>query len=375
MRIALTITELDVGGAEKCIADLAIWLAGHGSEVKVFAIGPEPAAGFRGLLEQLEEQHIDCSFGGFRGLSRTLKAKAWLHDSLSAFEPDIVQSMLFHANVLTAVSRPKDSVFVGGARVRQVQRSRQLIQAWSARKMERLVCVSQDVAEHCERVEGIPSKKLTVIPNGITLPQLAPHTNRAPNIPPGRFILAIGRLSDQKGFRELLQDADGLLEPLPDHQLVILGSGPQRAELEDLKQNCNSGQRIHLAGWQPNVDQWLAACDLFILPTHYEGMPNALLEAMSHAKAVVVNDADGVRQVLGEGELASVQLAAPLKTATHPQGSASDLINKALKLSLTPTLAAEAGAYNLKRIKEHFNLEDQLAKYYKLYQTLLERSG
>lgn len=368
MRIALTITELDVGGAEKCLTDLAIWLARRDIEVKVLALGPPPPEERSGLFSRLTEAQIECSFGGFQGIRQAPSATSWLRKQLRAFQPQIVQSMLFHANVLTAVAKPRSCIFVGGARVRQVERSRQLLQAWAARRMYALVCVSQDVARHCEQVEGIPASKLAVIPNGVSPPVAEPSAERA-GIPNGPIILSVGRLSDQKGFRELLLSADKLLEPLPTHQLVIVGSGPQLAELEAVQKQCRYGDRIHLAGWRCDVHRWLNACELFVLPTHYEGMPNALLEAMSHGKPVVINDVDGAGEVLGRGRLGSIQLAKPLDRHS-PSDSAADLIDKALHLANNPSLAAEAGVYNLSRIRNEFSLETQLAKYLDLYRSL-----
>src|SRR5690606_36333088 len=90
-----------------------------------------------------------------------------------------------------------------------------------------------------------------------------------------------------------------LLDLLPmleatDSHLLVVGDGP---EANRLRAGANS--RLHLAGWQSDVAAILAACQTLVLPSRYEGMPNAVLEAMAVGLPVVVTPVEGVQEILG----------------------------------------------------------------------------
>lgn len=365
MRIALTITELDAGGgAEKCLVRLACWLKRQGHFVTVFAIGPPPPRDQNVTVSMLDRAAVPVHFGGFSGASQAPSAVLWLRKALRECKPDVVQSMLFHANVLTALCLPKHAIWFGGARVRQPQRVRGILQRLASWRMRKLVCVSQDVALHSSKTEGIPREKTVVIPNGIDLNTCVPREWNEFDLPPdSRVILSVGRLADQKGYRELLSYADTILQDNPQHHIVIMGQGPQLAELQSLQERSQSQGRVHLLGWQTNIESWMAACEIFVLPTHYEGMPNAILEAMAAGKPVVVNDVDGVREVVGTSPPADRQIADKLAV-----DGGADLASRVSLLIASEEMRAELGQANRQRIVTHFAAEEQFRKYLDLYE-------
>ncbi|GAB5404779.1 MAG: glycosyltransferase [Aureliella sp.] len=364
MRIALTITELDVGGAEKCLTQLALWLKAGGHRVEVFSLGPPPPEGQDKFPRLLAAAEIQVHFGGFKGAHRAVPAIQWLRKSLREFSPEIVQSMLFHANLLTSFAIPADAKFFGGARVKQPERIRRKLQGWAAKKMEKLVCVSADVMRSSLQLEGVPAEKLCVIPNGVSVSTDCEVGDWSElGLPKGcRVILSIGRLAPQKGYRELIHHADDILRNNPAHHIVIIGQGPFEPELRDLAATTQHPTRIHIAGWHADIGKWLSACELFILPTHYEGMPNALLEAMAAGLPVVVNDVEGIREVLGTGNTTSSQVARRLC-----EDNGENLAKLTQQLIASDSLRQECGQANLQRVKEHFSTDDQFRKYLDLY--------
>ncbi len=368
MRIALTITELDVGGAEKCLTQLACWLKRVGHTVEVFSLGPEPPIGQAQFPETLVDAGIPIHFGGFTSARRALPALRWLRKALREFSPDIVQSMLFHANVLTSLAVPSKGKFFGGARVKQPERIRGRLQRWASRRMEKLICVSVDVAKSCAESELIPTEKIEVIPNGVSVSnKQTPGDWQELGLPVHcRVILSVGRLAKQKGYRELILRSDEILSHHPEHHIVIAGQGPLETELRCLIENTNARTRIHLAGWLSDVDRWLSACEIFALPTHYEGMPNALLEAMAAGKPVIVNDVEGIRELLGSGPFTEAQIAAPLS-----KDDGKSFANSTLKLITAEQLRHNCGEANMKRVLEHFRAEDQFQKYLDIYEAVV----
>lgn len=363
MRIALTITELDPGGAETCLVNLACFLAERQHTVQVLALGPPPADGRDHLTRQLDAHGIAWQCGGRTRPWQFLSAANWLRKQLRAFKPQVVQSMLFHANVLSSLALPPSAnTFLGGARVRQPERIRWTLQRLSTRKMAKLVCVSRDVAEHCQHNERIPTEKLAVIPNGIqAVPAVSPPACWTDlGLPPNaRVLLSVGRLAEQKGYASLIENADAILGQAPDLHLVILGDGPLREPLEKLRQTQTSHSRIHLAGWQADAIRWMQACELFVLPTRYEGMPNVVLEAMSASRPVVAFGVEGVAEVFGSAPTARPQVV--------PAGNMPAFVAQTINMLHAPQTQQDCGAANRRRVADAFDLSTQLAKYEQLY--------
>ncbi len=367
MRIALVITELDPGGAEKCLTQLACYLADQGHDVRVFAIGPPPISGQDHFLRELEAHKVPVAFGIAPGRARSTlsfpKVVGWLRSELRQFSPEIVQSMLFHGNLITAlaVDRKGARVF-GGVRVRQPERWRWWLERWSSRRMTKLVCVSDDVACHCEKVERIAPEKLITIPNGIDLRFVDRSITASQNLKwtefglpeDARVLLFAGRLHPQKGVEELVTRANALLSSLPKYHLVVMGNGPLESRLRE-----RTEARVHVVGWQSNVLAWMHRAEVLILPARYEGMPNVLLEAMAARLPFVAFDVDGVRQLLGDSPTASYQIAT--------SGDFEHLTALTRELALDPVLRANCAANNYAQVERHFQLKDQLAAYVELY--------
>lgn len=365
MRIGLIITELYPGGAEKCFVNLACFLKKQGHDVAVWQLQPPPPAGRDQLLKQLDAEGIAWHSGQVRRAWHFPAALRKLRRELSNFQPDIVQSFLFHANIANVLSTAHlPCRRFGGARVRQPQWWRQRLQGWASRRLEKLVCVSQSVAEHCRECERVAARRLAVIPNGIELDAQAGQGERDGSrwqIPPDApVILFVGRLTAQKGVEEFFVEAsEKLLRGLPTHHLVLMGDGELSGRLETLRQTHQAGARIHLVGWQPNPLSWMRQAECTILPASYEGMPNVILEAMSLARPVVAFEVEGVRELVGSGECASAQLV--------PPGDWPAFSQAIQRLSSDADLRERCGQANRQRVAEQFQLADQLQKYLQLY--------
>jgi glycosyltransferase involved in cell wall biosynthesis len=166
--------------------------------------------------------------------------------------------------------------------------------------------VSRDVAEHAMRDGGLPAEKLTVIANGVDIARFAgatPIDARVLGVPAGRrFFTLIGRLEVQKRPAWLLRMLGDVFSRLPEHDLVLVGDGPERAALVQLARDLKLESRVHFCGRRGDVPAILAAADALVLPSAWEGMPNVVLEAMAAARPVVACDVTGVRELLGDAD-------------------------------------------------------------------------
>jgi glycosyltransferase involved in cell wall biosynthesis len=368
MNLDLIITELDMGGAERCFTNLALYLCDRGHRVRVISIGP-PASGPRGVLvDQLRSADLELNFLGGTKLSKLPFVYSRLKQFVKSQKPDLAQSFLFHANVVCAAIYPKAGVpLVGGARVAEPRKWRHRWSRWAAARMEKVVCASNSVAEWSATVEKIPQSKLVAIPNGVTLRHHPIAINRNDhNIPnDARLLTFVGRLEDQKGVDRLVEAAPFILEQLPQHHIVLVGDGPLREKLHAQVAALGIGPRIHFVGWQLNPRDWLHSSDLVLLPARYEGMPNVLLEAMAESVAIASTLAEGVAEVLGPN--------APEQTVQV--GDWPGWSNLVVKLAKDDTARSRLGAANQAYCREHHELKAMLAKYETLYEEIVRRTS
>jgi len=152
--------------------------------------------------------------------------------------------------------------------------------------------------------ELAPRARVEVVPNSVPLPRLASEVAHAENAvcaEPGR-ILFLGRIAAAKGVGELLEACARLAPSFPRLRLVLGGEG----ELDWARRRAAElgiGARIELPGWlgAGARDAELARAWLFCLPSHAEGLPMAMLEAMAAGRPVVASAVGGIPEALGDG--------------------------------------------------------------------------
>ncbi|HXY35605.1 MAG TPA: glycosyltransferase [Planctomycetaceae bacterium] len=302
-RIAFCITDLDPGGAERALVQIVTRLDRRRWAPHVFCLD---AGGV--LVDQLRAAGIEVvCLGASR--PRDFLVVWPLYRRLAALRPAILQTFLFHANVIgrLAGAAARVPVIVSGIRVAE---KRSGLRLWIDRVTDRLVtrhvCVSRDVADFSIARGGLPREKICVIPNGVDLEKFA---NAAPldltqfGVPRGsRVLLFVGRLDPQKGPLSLLEAAGELFADHSDLHLVMVGDGPLAAELRGWTLARNLESRVHFTGRRENVAGLMRAADLFVLPSQWEGLPNVVLEAMAAGTPIVARGVEGIRDLLGDGK-------------------------------------------------------------------------
>lgn len=371
MRIDLIITELNTGGAERCLTELALGLHARGHRVRVISLGPPPLKPRDGLLKRLHEAKIPFESLESGSIWLAPFALNRLSRMIRRDPPDVVQTFLFHANVLGTIAAKiaKVEICIGGVRVADPTPWRLRIERWAVAKMQAIVCVSQAVAEFVQqnRLCTATKRPPVVIPNGIDIARWEttyPIDWRRHDIPSdAKVILFVGRLDPQKGLERLFAAAEQVLQADPNAWLVMIGDGPLgdqcKTELEKLP-----GQRARRIGWQAEIAPYLHACQLLVLTSHYEGMPNVVLEAMACGKPVVCNEVEGAAELL----------AANLQLQCVPQGDVSGTAKAIATFLEAPELASQIGAENRNHVATHFSLTEMVQKYEQLYLEQLSQS-
>jgi glycosyltransferase involved in cell wall biosynthesis len=148
--------------------------------------------------------------------------------------------------------------------------------------------------------EGGPARKVIVLENGVDLQRFAPL---APPREPPRRIGVVANLRPVKGIDVFLRAAAHLRPRFPDVEFHVAGEGEQRPALERLAGELGLTNHCALPGAVADVPAFLETLDLVVVPSHAEGMSNALLEAMAAGRPVVATDAGANRHLLSDGEL------------------------------------------------------------------------
>lgn len=288
-------------------------------------------------------------------------------------QTDIVHTYLVSANVYgtlaarlagapALVTSRRDTGFSRNWRLR-------LVEEWLVNpRVDRVVAVSPSAARAALLEHGLDPRRVVTIPNGVDLLQYDPSRHSRPEarrrlglVEGDSAVGVIAHLSPVKGHGELLE-ATALLAPRwPRLKLMVVGDGLLRAALEAQARTLGIEDRVCFTGGRSDVADVLAALDLVVLPSHTEGMSNALLEAMAMARPVVATAVSGNQDLLEDG--ATALLVAP--------GDPAALAAAILRLLENGEEAARLGGAARARVQEDFGLDRMVARYAALYRELV----
>jgi glycosyltransferase involved in cell wall biosynthesis len=178
-----------------------------------------------------------------------------------------------------------------------------------SRLTDRAIAVSGSTRDFLVRERHVPAAKVRLIWNGAPLADFAPvsrdtalASRRGLGLPDGAPVVgSIGRLSEQKGHRYLLDAAARVFAQRPDARLLLVGDGDQMTPLRGQAEALGIARSVVFAGHRTDVRALLGAIDVFCISSTYEGTPLALFEAMAAGKAIVSTAVDGCREVLEDG--------------------------------------------------------------------------
>jgi glycosyltransferase involved in cell wall biosynthesis len=362
-RILHIVPTLDRAGAEKQLVLLAENLPRDEFDVHVCAITSGGA-----LADDLERAQIPLTIIGKQWKFDPL---AWwrLRQHIRKLKPDLVQTWMFTANAYgrtAALSAGVPRIVASERCVDSWKAPHQLaIDRFLARRTDRVIVNSRGV-ENFYVGEGVPAEKIRLIHNGIG-PSCDGSLSREQllaelGLPQGtRLIGAVGRLWPQKRLKDLIWATDLLKTIRSDVHLLIVGDGPQRRILDRYRHLCNLDAKVHLLGARNDVPSLMPHFDLLWLASAYEGLPNAIMEAMVCGIPVVASDIPGNRELVTHGQsgfLVSV-------------GDRAGFARYAHKILEDPSLAARLGQAGRQRIINDFTIEAMVEKHVALYRELL----
>lgn len=181
--------------------------------------------------------------------------------------------------------------------------------AWALPKATRVVAVSRALADDVVEL-GVARDRVAIVMNGVDGELFQPRDRQAARaelgLPAGPLAVYVGRMKPEKGVLDLGAAWAAVVQQVPNATLVVMGDGPQKGELEAVTKPL--GERVRLVARQPleRVPSYMAAADVLVLPSHSEGTPNVVLEALASGRRVVATAVGGVPDLITSDTLGTL---------------------------------------------------------------------
>lgn len=369
-----------VGGTERQAHTLARALAKSG-------VGIEIVTGrwFRGTRRRETLDGIPVfrnqtlwEFGGIKGLRKFggylyIASLLWyLGRRRKHYDIIHVHGLSYHTFAAVLAARWFDKTTItklansgSASDVEKMRQDRQLAGARfmlaTALRCDRFVALNQTIVE--ELVEaGVPRSRIVRVSNGVDLDDVEPQYRTTVHRPPR--VIFVGRLHRQKGLETLLRALRILLDSrdVDGVRLVVVGDGPERGTLEQLSRSLAIDEIIDFVGIADDVAPYLRDADVFVLPSHAEGLSNALLEAMAVGLPVIVSNVPGNADVVEHGRTGLV----------FEVGNASELAASLVRVLHDDDLRNRLGMAARGSVDDSYSLDEVAGRYIELYDELLD---
>lgn len=303
-RLTIVIHSLTGGGSEHAAAAMASYWADAGRDVTLVT------------LDSVENDQIAFSpkveriglnvMGDSAGIWSAIKANQWriqtLRDAIVKSEPDRVISLTDRTNILTLLAARGTDLRITVSERTDIRHHRiGRVWEWLRKRTYPGACsiVVQTDAVSAAMKPIARNTPVYVIPNAVPHSVLtdADVDPQSPlrdleRLKDCNWFVAVGRLSYEKGFDRLIDAFMQAAEQCPAWNLLIIGDGPEKAKLKETLQIHGLRDRVLFPGWIESPWNAIPKSSIAVLPSRYEGFPNALLEAMSHGLAPIAFDCE-----------------------------------------------------------------------------------
>jgi glycosyltransferase involved in cell wall biosynthesis len=238
---------------------------------------------------------------------------------------------------------------------------------FASRLVSGFIAISDKIENEMFEVFGSLDNKITVICNGVDTRRYGQPVDKTlmrsqlgldANV---RLISMVGTLKKVKGHRYMIETMAAIVPQYPDLHLLLIGDGELREELQEQTERLNLCRHVHFIGNRHDVPDLLAASDIFVLPSLWEGLSMALLEAMASRLPIVASEVSGTIQAIIPNETGLLV----------PPGDVRKL-KKAIRQMLSdPALAKAMGTAAKLRVDAEFSAHKQVSEHLALYHRLL----
>src|SRR5215217_2220789 len=237
--------------------------------------------------------------------------------------------------VVTVHMSPRHTLTGRGPRERFLRTVGGTAELVAGRRAAAVITLTERLAAAVRR-SGVPAHRVHVVPSGMRAAAFAPPAAG------GRGVLYVGRLHRQKGVDTLVRAVPLLPPEVP---VTLAGDGPERAALEKLAARLGVADRVRVTGFLPHrqVPELLAGAAVAVLPSRYEELGTALVEAMAAGRPVVASAVGGIPELVRDG----------VDGLLIPPGQPAALATAVRAVLADPQLAARLGGHGRARVAEH----------------------
>ena len=290
MKLTFVTSTLHAGGSERVMSLLANTFAQKGYEVEIVCINKH-------LVFYPIDEKVKVWFAEDEVKSPSILKKVfWLRNHIKNDRPDVVIAFMLEVYCVTLASLIGVSVpVISSERIDPhfFGRAKGLLRWLLLRRTTHLVVQTVGIKDfYSAKLQS----RTTIIPNPVTdkVFSLTPTLKQ-------KRIIAVGRLAYQKNYPMMFRAFAKVHHDFPDWQLVVYGNGPQKEEIRGVIERLGMEGHIILAGKSDHVVEEMNKSSLFVMSSDYEGMSNALLEAVCVGLPVISTDVSGARDLITEG--------------------------------------------------------------------------
>jgi glycosyltransferase involved in cell wall biosynthesis len=388
------VSNLKIGGAQQVVRTLAENLTRAGCDTIVCAFQDGP---FRQEIEELgipvhilpERHHSVIAFPLY--IVEMIRLRRALGDLAKDYQVDVIQTHLLRSlDFLVLTLRYRTSLLVFWTiqnanfflREDHLRKHKWLLgpKQWAYRGLYRLmvhwvngfIAVSDEVKTSILKTIGpFPEDKITVICNSVDVRRYERSADKAEVrrrlglSENARVMAVVATFKTQKGHRYLIEALQSVIPHFPDLHVLFIGDGELREALQSQTRNAGLGEHIHFLGFRQDIPDLLAASDCFVLPSLWEGLSMALVEAMAAGLPIVATEVSGTNQVMISGETGLLV----------PPGNVERLAQALTQTLSDPSTARAMGAAAQQRVEKYFGARKQAEDNISLYKREQRRAA
>ena len=369
LHVLQVIDGLNIGGAEMLLRELSIGLLNRGFKVSIAYGSPGP------LVDEMNALGLPLI-----RIPRIMRVDPWqfykMYSAMRSEKPDIVHTHLFKSDFL---GRPAARLAGVPVVVSTLHSIDQWAKKWplgtfyglTARFSDRIIAVSDDVKNFHVKHTGVDASRFVIIENGVDIRRYIGQE------PVGRAIRKelgiddssivfgiIGRLTQSKGHETFLIAAKSILEKVPQARFWVVGDGPLRMRLIQLADQLGISEFLKFTGFRKDIPGILAALDVLVISSIWEGLPVALLEGMAASKPVVATAVGGIPAVVTEETAFLVPPSDPIAIS-----------DACVKLAVDLELRLNTGRAGHERMIKKYSIDAMVDSTVSLYVELLKTRG
>ncbi|NER91205.1 glycosyltransferase [Moorena sp. SIO3A2] len=366
LSIVLLSTGLGVGGAEQQVMYLAHALVAKGHQVRILSLIPIGQMGLEAQAQGLSVHSLNMK----RGVPEP-RALLELINLLRQWQPQIVHSHMFHANLMARIARiftPIQVLVATAHNLKEGGRWREVAYRCTDPWCDLTTQVSQAGLERYIKVGVVPKHKIKFIPNVVDSekfqhhPEVRSKIRQELNLGDEFVWLAAGRNHEQKDYPNMLKAFAQIAQRYKNAILLIAGDGFLGSKEETLAEKLGIESQVRFLGVRRDIPALMSAADAYLMSSAWEGMPVVLLEASASGLPMVATDVGGNREVILDGKTGII---------VPPQNF--EALAKAMQNLMELPLFERQKMGQLSRyyIAENHSFDQGLIKWLELYYQLL----